>query len=116
MIEDGKVTQAILANTDYLLAGFRELANKIGVAAQIKGRGGHFQVYFTDAPPTNYRTAAASNAAQYATYVNTLQENGVWCSQNALSHHVLSIAHDQKVLDDLLAAMEKGLEAVAAMA
>lgn len=113
MLEDGQVTKTLLANTNRLREGFTALTQKTGVAAHLLGGGGHFQVYFTAAPPTNYRTAAISNAAQYAVYVNTLQENGVWCSQNPLSHHVLSLAHNEQVLDKVLTAMEKGLMAAA---
>ncbi len=113
MIESGQVTKTIMANTDYLRQEFAGLVQKNSVAAQILGKGGHFQVYFTDIPLRNYRDAATTNAAQYSAYVNALQESGVWCSQAPLSHHVLSIAHDKDILDQVLTAMDKALQAAA---
>lgn len=114
LIESGEVTKTIMTNADYLREEFNALARQKGVAAQMLGKGGHFQVYFTDAELNNYRAAATTNGEQYAKYVNALQERGVWCSQSPLSHHVLSIAHDGSVIDKVLTAMDQALQATKA--
>ncbi len=111
LIEDGKISQSILDNTQYLVDQFALIAQEVGIEACLLGRGGHFQVYFLAEKPYNYRTAAQTNAERYKVYVQTLQENGVWCSQAPLSHHVLSAVHDQAIIDQVLIAMKKALQA-----
>lgn len=112
MIESGEVTKKIMHCADLLREGFNQLADKNGVTAHLYGKGGHFQVYFTDVVPKNYRDALTTDGAKYTQYVNAMQEHGVWCSQNPLSHHVLSLAHDEAVVEKILAAMDASLQAV----
>ena len=68
-------------------------------------------MYFTEKRPTNYREAAVTNGEQYGKYVQSLQESGIWCSQNPLSHHVLSLKHDKDIVEKMLCAMDKALDA-----
>ena len=110
MLDSGEVTKTIMTNADTLREEFNAMAQKKGVAAHLLGKGGHFQVYFTEKVPTNYREAAVTDAGVYAKYVDCLQENGVWCSQAKLSHHVLSVKHGRDVLDEMLSAMDKALD------
>lgn len=111
MMESGEVTRTIMANADALREEFNAMAARKGVPAHMLGKGGHFQVYFTENIPTNYREAAITDPVMYGKYVQSLQENGVWCSQAPLSHHVLSVKHDRAILDELLEKMGKALDA-----
>lgn len=111
MLDNGDVTRFIMGQTEKLKNGFAELAAKKGIPAHLLGIGGHFQVYFTEKAPTNYREAAITDPVRYGKYVQCLQENGVWCSQSPLSHHVLSLKHTDDVLEEILSAMDKALDA-----
>lgn len=111
MMDSGDVTRFIMGQADALRNEFNAMAKRKGIPAHLLGKGGHFQVYFTEEAPTNYRQAAVSDPARYGKYVQSLQESGVWCSQNPLSHHVLSLKHDRDVLDEMLSAMDKALDA-----
>ena len=113
LIESGEVLHSINASWAKLRDGFNSLVAKHGIAACINGSGGHFQVYFRKELPTNYREAADTDRLKYTKYVNAMQENGCWCSQNPLSHHVLSVKHDAAVIDQVLAAMDKSLQIAA---
>ena len=111
MLDSGEVTKFIMNATETLKSEFTALAANKGIPAHLLGIGGHFQVYFTEKAPTNYREAAITDPVRYGKYVQCLQENGVWCSQSPLSHHVLSWKHDRDVLDEVLTAMDKALDA-----
>lgn len=111
MLDSGEVTKTIMANADALRNEFNAMAQHKGIDAHLLGKGGHFQVYFTEKEPTNYREAAITDRARYSKYVQSLQESGVWCSQAPLSHHVLSVKHDRDILDEMLSAMDKALDA-----
>ncbi len=113
LLESNNVVEKLNITTDNLCSEFNALAVRKGIPALMCGKGGHFQVYFMDKAPTNYREAAATNPVMYEHYVNSLQKDGVWCSQNPLSHHALSIKHDEKVVSEMLTVMDKALEAAA---
>lgn len=111
MLDSGEITRKIIENTNILRNSFNDMAAHKGIAANLQGIGGHFQVYFTEKRPTNYREAAVTNGEQYGKYVQSLQESGIWCSQNPLSHHVLSLKHDKDIVEKMLCAMDKALDA-----
>lgn len=110
MLDSGEVTKTIMANADTLRTEFGAMAERKGAPVLLRGKGGHFQVYFVEKEPTNYRQAAMTDAVRYGKYVTSLQEQGVWCSQAPLSHHVLSVKHGRDVLDEMMTAMENAVD------
>ena len=75
--------------------------------------GGHFQWYFTTDEITDYRSAATTNAAAYGAFVASIFSDGVLFLPNPLSHHALSLAHDDASIETLTGIFEHGLEAAA---
>ncbi len=112
-LADGSVIAQIQARTDWLIARFREMAAQHGVPAQMQGEGGHIHWYFTDEPVSTYREAANASAARYAAFITVLGESGYLVSPNYLLHHAISLAHQPDVLEELVAAMDRGLAAAA---
>jgi glutamate-1-semialdehyde 2,1-aminomutase len=112
-LADGRATRDLHARTSALIEEFGTFARRHGVAAQMYGGGGHIHWYFTDRPVRNYRDAARSNAKRYSAFITTLAEAGFLVSPNYLLHHAISLAHSQSELEQLVQAMERGLEAAA---
>jgi glutamate-1-semialdehyde 2,1-aminomutase len=115
LYEEKQVFQTLQKRTSQLIDEFAALAKKHGVPARIQGRGGHFHWYFTDRELTNYREAAASNKEHYAQFIHELAAKQVYCSPNYLLHHAISLAHDDAVLETLLAYMDESLAKVGSM-
>jgi glutamate-1-semialdehyde 2,1-aminomutase len=114
LLADGSVAAAINRRLAALTAGFHDSAAKIGIAAFMQGQGSHFQWYFTEKAVTDYRSAATSNAAAYRAFVQSLFEQGTLVLPNPLSHHALSAAHDDSVIERLIEIFSTGLKAAAA--
>jgi glutamate-1-semialdehyde 2,1-aminomutase len=110
-LADGTITSELEKRTQLLIREFQALAKKYGVPAQMQGGGGHIHWYFTPEPVISYRQAARGNSKQYAAFVEKLTEAGFLVSPNYLLHHAISFAHGTKELDQLIAAMDKGLQA-----
>lgn len=106
---DGSVTAHLQSRTEVLIKEFQALARKHSVPAQMQGGGGHIHWYFTPQPVCNYRQAARGSRERYAAFIAALAEAGFLVSPNYLLHHAISYAHESSELDQLIAAMDKGL-------
>ncbi len=95
--------------TDRLQTGARELAQRYGRPLVVAGAGGHFQPYFTDTPPTDYRSALASDPGAYRRFVDAASQRSVLVADKPLLHCALSAAHTTEHVDEVLACTEDAL-------
>jgi len=58
-------------------------------------------------------TSATTDAAAYAAFAAALFERGVPCLGNPLSHHAISLAHNDDTIERLASIFADGLAAVA---
>ena len=107
----GSVQETVGARNKRLAEAFSRIAKGLGVPAQLLGGGSHFHWYFTPDEVRDYRSAARTSAAAYTAFANALFDEGVVHLPNPLSHHAISLAHGDGVLDALEDAFRVGLEA-----
>lgn len=112
LMEDGSAREGLEKNIQRMKEHFEATAKKLGIPAVLNGRGGHLQWYFTD-HVENYRDAAGSNVENYAIFANAMLEQGIMVIPKPLAHHAISVSHDDQVIDQIIAAMDKALEKVA---
>ncbi len=103
--ESGEVWRQLQERTSYLEQQFSLRAAERSIEAVLRGRGGNFHWYFTGRPVQDYRTAAQSSADLYGTFAATAIEHGLWLAPGTLSHHSLTIAHEQEHLDAFVACL-----------
>ncbi len=115
-LADGTVTRQLQSRTEALIKEFQALARRHGVPAQMQGGGGHIHWYFTPEPVRNYRQAARGSRERYTAFITALADAGFLVSPNYLLHHAISLAHGPAELDELVAAMDKGLAVAAQVA
>ena len=75
--------------------------------------GSHLHWYFLDGDVTDYRSAAGTNAAAYGAFTAELAARNILFLPNPLSHHAISLAHDEPVIAQLEDAFAAGLTAAA---
>jgi glutamate-1-semialdehyde 2,1-aminomutase len=110
----GRGAQAAFAEgTRQLQAAFSESARRHGVEATLVGGGGHFQWYFAPGPFRCYRDAARTDAGACARFVAALLQRGIYALPGPTAHHAISLAHTGPVLEQVAAAFDAGLRAVA---
>ncbi|HYF82169.1 MAG TPA: aspartate aminotransferase family protein [Clostridia bacterium] len=112
MLLDGTVRETLDKRTLYLKSEFEKSAKKYGITAIMNGRGGHLQWYFTDSVQ-NYRDAAGSNTSNYVNFANAMLEQGILVVPKPLSHHAITLGHDDEVIEKLVVAMDNALKAAA---
>lgn len=115
LLADGGVQKAVDARLRKLIGRFDASARQFGVDAVMQGGGSHFQWYFTARPVKDYRSAATSNRSAYQAFVGALFEHATLFLPNPLSHHAISHAHDDEVIERLAHVFHQGLRAAAAV-
>ena len=113
VLKDGSVQKTVADRSEALARQFEGWAKSAGIDAVMTACGSHVHWFFADRSPTDYRSAASVDRAAYATFNTALERAGVVTLPNPLSHHAVSLAHDDTALDRLAAAMEAGFAAVA---
>ena len=113
LLADGTVQAEINRRVQAMIGQFDRSAERIGIASTMHGAGGHFQWYFTTDEITDYRSAATTNATAYGAFVASIFSDGVLFLPNPLSHHAISLAHDDASIETLTGIFERGLEAAA---
>ena len=79
---------------------------------KVQGLPAIFQCFFTDGPPPrNYREAVACDRDKALAFHMALQEEGIRTNQN--SKFFLSVAHDDAIIDETLAAADRAMAAIA---
>jgi glutamate-1-semialdehyde 2,1-aminomutase len=87
-----------------LAAGLQEACDAAGVPARINRVGSMITLFFTASPVTDYATAKQSDAKRFATFFHGMLDRGVYLPPSAYEAWFLSSAHDDAVIDTMLAA------------
>jgi glutamate-1-semialdehyde 2,1-aminomutase len=93
--------------TQKLMAGLKQAANKANLPFAVDSVGGMFGIYFTDQVPTSYEAVTKSNIETFKTFFHLMLDEGVYLAPSAYEAGFTSIAHDDAVLADIIAAAEK---------
>lgn len=110
--DDGAVYRGFEARGTRLMQGIAAIAEKHKVPVKVQGLPGIFQVFFTaGAPPRNYREAIACDRDKALAFHTALQEEGIRTNQN--SKFFLSMAHDDAIIDETLAAADRAMANIA---
>jgi glutamate-1-semialdehyde 2,1-aminomutase len=109
---DGSEREKLERKTRYMKEKFEESAKKYGIKAVLNGRGGHFHWYFTD-NVQDYRDAANSNKENYLIFANAMLEQNINVIPKPLSHHAISVSHNDEIIEEIVVAMDKALKVVA---
>lgn len=112
VLKDISTQQVLDERTQRLKKSFSKSAESFGISAKFYGGGGHFHWYFTDSEVYDYRSAKKSNEQIYASFASSLFDQGVLVSENSISHHAISLAHDDQILEELEEYFHKALEHV----
>jgi len=106
MLAGGGVWRELQAKTETLISRFTAAAAERGEDLVVGGRGGNFHWYFAKPPIYDYRSAARANAERHQRFAASAFSRGIWLAAGALSHHSLTLAHDEADLDALVACLD----------
>ncbi|HEY2335614.1 MAG TPA: glutamate-1-semialdehyde 2,1-aminomutase [Solirubrobacterales bacterium] len=96
--------------TDRIVAGFTGLAE--GRPLQLASAPGLFTLFFSEAPVTDFATAAACDLDAHARFCRAMLERGVYPPPSQFEAWFVSLAHDETAIDRTLEAAAESLAEV----
>ena len=99
--------ECLSAQTDKLMQGLKQAADKAGIPFSVDSVGGMFGFYFADAVPNTYEAVTKTNIEAFKKFFHLMLDEGVYLAPSAYEAGFTSIAHDDAVLQEIIVAAEK---------
>jgi glutamate-1-semialdehyde 2,1-aminomutase len=84
-----------------------------GVLHRVQSAGNLFSVFFAEGPVRDWSDAAAQEAWRYPPFFHAMLEAGIYLPPSAFEAWFVSAAHDDAVLDRVVAALPAAARAAA---
>lgn len=98
--------------TGILEEGLREGVKRAGIAASITRKGSLLTLFFLGYPPKNYEEAGQADQARFGRYFRSMLRLGVSLPPSQFEAWFLSAAHDPTLLDRVIQAHQRSLNAI----
>ncbi|MBU3619143.1 glutamate-1-semialdehyde 2,1-aminomutase [Polynucleobacter sp. JS-Fieb-80-E5] len=102
--------ECLTGQTEKLMAGLKQAADKANIPFAVDSVGGMFGFYFADQVPTTYEAVTKSNIEAFKKFFHFMLDEGVYLAPSAYEAGFTSIAHDNAVIDAIIAAAEKSFK------
>ena len=99
--------ECLSAQTEKLMLGLKQAADKAGIPFAVDSVGGMFGFYFADAVPNTYEAVTKTNIEAFKKFFHLMLDEGVYLAPSAYEAGFTSIAHDDAVLQEIITAAEK---------
>ena len=96
--------------TTKLMTGIQAVAKKHGVPLSVDSVGGMFGIYFAPELPSSYAAVTQSNIEQFKQFFHAMLNEGVYLAPSAYEAGFTSIAHDNAIIDEIVAASDKAMQ------
>jgi len=100
----------LAGQTEKLMTGLKQAADKAGIPFAVDSVGGMFGFYFANTVPTSYEAVTRTNVEAFKKFFHLMLEEGVYLAPSAYEAGFTSIAHDNEVLDVIIAAADKSFQ------
>ena len=98
--------ECLTGQTERLMAGLKQAADKENIPFAVDSVGGMFGFYFADQVPTSYDAVTKTNIEAFKKFFHLMLDEGVYLAPSAYEAGFTSIAHDNTVVDAIIAAAE----------
>jgi glutamate-1-semialdehyde 2,1-aminomutase len=101
------------ARTARLATGLADAAREAGVPFAADSLGGMFGIYFAESVPTRFADVTRCDVKRFNAFFHAMLDAGVYFAPSAYEAGFVSIAHDDKVIDETLSAAHAVFAALA---
>jgi glutamate-1-semialdehyde 2,1-aminomutase len=99
--------ECLTGQTQKLMMGLKQAADKAKIPFSVDSVGGMFGFYFANAIPNSFEAVTKTNIESFKKFFHLMLDEGVYLAPSAYEAGFTSIAHDDKVLADIITAAEK---------
>ncbi len=102
--------ECLTAQTEKLMAGLKQAADKAQIPFAVDSVGGMFGFYFASKVPTSFEEVTKTNIDAFKKFFHAMLDEGVYLAPSAYEAGFTSIAHDNEVVAAIIAAAEKAFK------
>jgi glutamate-1-semialdehyde 2,1-aminomutase len=102
--------ECLTGQTEKLMAGLKQAADKSGIPFAVDSVGGMFGFYFAGEVPTSYEAVTKTDIEAFKKFFHLMLDEGVYLAPSAYEAGFTSISHDNAVVDAIIAAAEKSFK------
>jgi glutamate-1-semialdehyde 2,1-aminomutase len=99
--------ECLTGQTQKLMTGLKQAADKANIPFAVDSVGGMFGFYFADTIPNSFEAVTKTNIESFKKFFHLMLDEGVYLAPSAYEAGFTSIAHDDAVLAEIIAAAEK---------
>jgi glutamate-1-semialdehyde 2,1-aminomutase len=100
----------LTTQTQKLMAGLKQAADKAGIPFTVDSVGGMFGFYFVDKVPTTFEAATKMDIEAFKKFFHAMLDEGIYLAPSAYEAGFTSITHDDAVLAQIIAAAETSFD------
>ena len=102
--------ECLTGQTEKLMTGLKAAADKNNIPFAVDSVGGMFGFYFASEVPTSYEAVTKTNIENFKKFFHLMLDQGVYLAPSAYEAGFTSIAHDNAVIESIIAAAEKSFK------
>ena len=102
--------ECLTGQTENLMTGLKAAADKNNIPFTVDSVGGMFGFYFAGEVPTSYEAVTKTNIENFKRFFHLMLDQGVYLAPSAYEAGFTSIAHDNAVIEAIIAAAEKSFK------
>jgi glutamate-1-semialdehyde 2,1-aminomutase len=102
--------ECLTGQTQKLMAGLKQAADKANVPFAVDSVGGMFGLYFANTVPSSYEAVTKTDIEAFKKFFHSMLDEGVYLAPSAYEAGFTSIAHDNDVLNEIISAAEKSFQ------
>lgn len=102
--------ESLTSQTEKLMAGLKQAADEVGVPFAVDSVGGMFGFYFADQVPTSFEAVTKTNIEAFKKFFHLMLDQGVYLAPSAYEAGFTSIAHDDAIVGEIVAAAKSAFK------
>jgi glutamate-1-semialdehyde 2,1-aminomutase len=102
--------ECLASQTQKLMTGLKQVADKSRIPFAVDRVGGMFGFYFADAVPSSYEAVTKTDIEAFKKFFHHMLDEGVYLAPSAYEAGFTSIAHDNGVIEAIIAAADKSFQ------
>jgi glutamate-1-semialdehyde 2,1-aminomutase len=98
--------ECLTGQTEKLMAGLKQAADQAGVPFAVDSVGGMFGFYFANQVPSTFEAVTKTDIEAFKKFFHLMLDEGVYLAPSAYEAGFTSIAHDNEVVNAIIAAAQ----------
>lgn len=98
------------SQTQKLMQGMKQMADKANIPFAVDSVGGMFGVYFAKEVPSSYEAVTKTNIDAFKKFFHLMLDEGVYLAPSAYEAGFTSMTHDDAVIEAIIVAADKAFQ------